>query len=58
MENIKKFSCFICENKYSSKIIPKLVCGHFICSPCYVDLKTQFSHCAKCSICNKFLRRR
>ena len=47
--------CLVCYNKFSG--VPNLVCGHFICPPCYVKLKTLDSKC-KCPYCFKPLKRR
>lgn len=50
-----KKECLICTEIYNN--IPNLVCGHFICSECYVKMKILNSKC-NCPYCFKSLRRR
>lgn len=54
--NIKRI-CLDCNNEYSKKDVPNLVCGHFLCSDCYVLKKTADKNCC-CSICFKKLKRK
>lgn len=51
----KQRQCELCKINYSG--IPLLICGHFICPPCYVKLKNIDSKC-KCPFCDKKLQRR
>ena len=39
--------CYICLE--SCPNVPLLKCGHFVCPPCYCDLKSRrFYHCSLC----------
>lgn len=54
--NLKQI-CLECNNEYSKKDVPNLLCGHFLCPDCYVLKKTADKNCC-CSICFKKLKRK
>ena len=40
-------ACMICKETKDSQV-PKLTCGHYICPPCYVLMKSQKKACLVC----------
>ena len=55
-KNIEK-ECLLCYDNISAKLIPDLLCGHFICCECYVKLKI-VERKNECPYCFKKLKRR
>ncbi len=53
---IKVFECLICYETESSKCVPNMKCGHFICPECYCKL--QIANTNTCRYCFKKLIRK
>ena len=48
--------CLICCDYINAKLVPDLLCGHFICCECYVKLK-MVERIKKCPYCFEKLQR-